>query len=455
MKGLFLFVSLIAVLTPVAKSQLSIKYEKYILPNGLQVILHEDHTVPIVAVNLWYHVGSAREKPGRTGFAHLFEHMMFQGSQNIPKGGHFSSLQDAGGTLNGSTANDRTNYWENVPSQFLELALYLEADRMGYLLPAMTQDKLDNQRDVVKNERRQSYENRPYGRADETISAMLYDPSHPYNWPVIGSMNDLSAAALGDVKEFFSLYYAPNNASLVVAGDINPAQAKEWIDKYFSPIPRGKDVGKAAIQQPKQNVSKRQTMEDRVQLPRLYLTWHSVPQSDENDATMDILADVLGGGKNSRLYRSLVYEKQSAQNVTAYQDSRELAGLFQIEVTAKPGFTLSDMESGVNDEIARLQESGITERELQRSKNSTKASFIYRLQSVGGFGGKADQLNRYNVMWGDPGSFNKDLARYEKVTAAQVQEAARAYLTKERVALSVVPMGKKELEATGTSPREK
>ncbi len=438
---------LLCAVSAVASGQLDIKFEKYTLPNGLQVILHEDHSVPIVAVNIWYHVGSAREKPGRTGFAHLFEHMMFQGSQNVAKGGHFGSLQDAGGTLNGSTANDRTNYWENIPSQFLELALYLESDRMGFLLPAMTQDKLDNQRDVVKNERRQSYENRPYGRADETIAAMLYEPSHSYSWPVIGSMTDLSAAALDDVKEFFTFYYAPNNASLVVAGDINPAQTKEWIAKYFSGVPRGKDVEKVKVNQPAKNVAKSQTMEDRVQLPRLYLTWHSTPQSGEDDATLDIVADILAGGKNSRLYKSLVYDKQTAQSVIAYQDSREVAGLFQIEVTAKPGVTLVEMEKGVNEQIAKLQNDGVTEREIQRSKNSTKANFIYRLQSVGGFGGKADQLNRYNVMWGDPGSFNKDLARYENVTAKDVQRAAKKYLTAERVALSVVPMGKKELEA--------
>ncbi len=434
-------------ITAASYGQLNIKFEKYVLPNGLQVILHEDHSTPIVAVNIWYHVGSAREKPGRTGFAHLFEHMMFQGSLDVPKGGHFGSLQDAGGTLNGSTTNDRTNYWENVPSQFLELALYLESDRMGFLVPAMTQEKLDNQRDVVKNERRQSYDNRPYGRADETIAAMLYEPLHPYNWPVIGSMADLSAASLDDVKEFFMLYYAPNNASLVIAGDFNPAQAKEWVDKYFGGLPRGKQVEKVAINQPTQNIAKRQTMEDHVQLPRLYLTWHSTPQSGEDDATLDVVADILAGGKNSRAYKSLVYEKQIAQDVSAYQASREIASLFQVEITAKPGFTLVDIEKGIDEEITKMQLSGVTERELQRSKNSIKANFIYRLQSVGGFGGKADQLNRYNVMWGDPGYFNDDLARYQKITTADVQRVARKYLTKERVALSVVPEGKKVLEA--------
>jgi zinc protease len=447
MKVPFALMLVLFAMTAASYGQLNIKFEKYVLPNGLQVILHEDHSTPIVAVNIWYHVGSAREKPGRTGFAHLFEHMMFQGSLDVPKGGHFSSLQDAGGSLNGSTANDRTNYWENVPSQFLELALYLESDRMGYLVPAMTQEKLDNQRDVVKNERRQSYDNRPYGRADETIAAMLYDPSHPYSWPVIGSMADLSAASLDDVKEFFNLYYAPNNASLVIAGDFNPAQAKEWVEKYFAGIPSGKKVEKVQINQPTKNNAKRQTMEDHVQLPRLYLTWHSTPESGEYDATLDVLADILAGGKNSRAYKSLVYDKQIAQDVAAYQDSREIAGLFQVEITAKPGFTLVDVEKGIDAEIAKLQESGVTERELQRSKNSIKANFIYRLQAVGGFGGKADQLNRYNVMWGDPGSFNKDLARYEKITAADVQNAARKYLTQERVALSVVPEGKKDLEA--------
>ena len=372
---------------------------------------------------------------------------MFQGSLDVPKGGHFGSLQDAGGTLNGSTTNDRTNYWENVPSQFLELALYLESDRMGFLVPAMTQEKLDNQRDVVKNERRQSYDNRPYGRADETIAAMLYEPLHPYNWPVIGSMADLSAASLDDVKEFFMLYYAPNNASLVIAGDFNPDQAKEWVDKYFGGLPRGKQVEKVAINQPTQNIAKRQTMEDHVQLPRLYLTWHSTPQSGEDDATLDVVADILAGGKNSRAYKSLVYEKQIAQDVSAYQASREIASLFQVEITAKPGFTLVDIEKGIDEEITKMQLSGVTERELQRSKNSIKANFIYRLQSVGGFGGKADQLNRYNVMWGDPGYFNDDLARYQKITTADVQRVARKYLTKERVALSVVPEGKKVLEA--------
>ncbi len=455
MKGLLIIMISFCIVAAPAASQLNIKFEKYTLPNGLQVILHEDQSTPIVAVNIWYHVGSAREKVGRTGFAHLFEHMMFQGSQNVAKGGHFGSLQDAGGSLNGSTANDRTNYWENVPSQFLELALYLEADRMGFLIPAMTQEKLDNQRDVVKNERRQSYDNRPYGRADETIAAMLYEPSNPYSWPVIGSMTDLSAASLADVKEFFTLYYAPNNASLAVAGDFNPAQAKEWISKYFGGIPRGKEVEKVKINQPTQNISKRQTMEDRVQLPRLYLTWHSTPGSGGDDAILDILADILAGGKNSRLYKSLVYEKQIAQSVSAYQDSREVAGLFQIEVTAKPGKTLSDMEKAVDEEIGKLREGGVTDREIQRSKNSIKANFIYRLQSVGGFGGKADQLNRYNIMWGDPGSINKDLDRYEKATAADVQRAARKYLTKERVELSVVPVGKKELEAGAPSLLEK
>ncbi len=319
MKSLIPGLLLFFLATGLVPAQVSIPFEEYTLPNGLKVILHEDNSVPITAVNIWYHVGSAYEKPGRTGFAHLFEHMLFQGSQNVGDDQHFGLIQEAGGSLNGSTNNDRTNYFETVPSNFAEMVLWLESDRMGFLLPSMTQEKLDNQRDVVKNERRQRVDNQPYGRAFERLHGLLYEPSHPYSWPVIGSMADLSAASLEDVKEFFRLYYTPNNASLVVAGEFDKRRMKDWIGKYFGDIDHGAPIDKLEIQHPTLSEDRRETMEDRVQLARLYLYWHSTPLTGSDDATLDILADVLTGGKNSRLYKALVYEKQIAQSVFASQ----------------------------------------------------------------------------------------------------------------------------------------
>lgn len=439
---------LLGLTTGLSPAQVNIPFEEYSLPNGLKVILHEDNSVPITAVNIWYHVGSAYEKPGRTGFAHLFEHMLFQGSQNVGDDQHFGMIQEAGGSLNGSTNNDRTNYFETVPSNFAEMVLWLESDRMGFLLPAMSQEKLDNQRDVVKNERRQRVDNQPYGRSFERLHAMLYEPSHPYSWPVIGSMTDLSAASLEDVKEFFRLYYTPNNSSLVIAGEFDKKRTREWVDKYFGDIPRGTSIEKLRIQQPTLSEDKRETMEDRVQLARLYLYWHSTPLTGPDDATLDILADVLSGGKNSRLYRALVYERQIAQSVSTSQISRSLAGIFGITVTAKPGIGLSEIQKVVDEEIERLIRDGITERELARSKNSRKSDFIYGLQSIGG---KAEQLNSFNVMWGDPSALNRELDRYAKVSLEDVRKAAAAYLTKGRAILSIVPMGKTDLEAKGVS----
>ncbi|MEE9225446.1 MAG: pitrilysin family protein [Bacteroidota bacterium] len=429
-------------------AQVDIKYEKYELPNGLDVILHEDHSVPIVGVNVWYHVGSAREKPGRTGIAHLFEHMMFQGSQNVGHNEHFRLIQGVGGNANGSTAEDRTNYWEVVPANYLEMVLWLEADRMGFLLPAMTQQKLDNQRDVVKNERRQSYENQPYGLAWETMCAALYPPENPYHWPVIGSMADLSAASLDDVHEFFKKYYPPNNASLCIGGDFNPKEAKQWVEKYFGEVPQGPSPGPISAGQPVVKEPRRLLLEDRVQLPRLYLAWHSPPLYEEGDAEMDILAGILSRGKSSRLYRRLVYEKKIAQDVFTCQQSRELSSLFFIIATAKPGIMLTELEKEIWSELECLEQEGPGENEVQRAKNSLKADFIYELQSIGGFGGKTDRLNEYNVLLGNPGYFNQELARYEKVRGRGVQGMANSYLSSDRVViLSIVPEGKKELEA--------
>jgi zinc protease len=413
-------------------------FEKYTLPNGLQVILHQDHSTPIVGVNIWYHVGSKNERPGRTGFAHLFEHMMFQGSKHYDND-YFGPLQKAGGRLNGSTSDDRTNYWETVPSNYLELALWMESDRMGFLLPAMTQAKLDNQRDVVRNERRQSYENRPYGLAEETISAAMYPPDHPYSWSTIGSMADLGAASRQDISEFFRRYYHPGNASLCIAGDFDPATAKRLVEKYFGPIPAGPKVEKLKPRPVALAESKRIRMTDRVGLPRLYMNWHTVPMLAPDDAELDVLSDVLAGGKTSRLYKALVREKQIAQEVHAYQNSQEIAGRFSIVVTPRQGHTLAQMESAVRAELARLEAEPPTAAEVSRAVNQFHAHLVRGLEPVSGFGGRADRLNMYNVFTGDPGYLAKDFERYLRVDPAGVRRVAGKYLGEKLVVLEVTP----------------
>ncbi|NLF72676.1 MAG: insulinase family protein [Candidatus Anammoximicrobium sp.] len=416
-----------------------IPFEKYCLANGLQVILHEDHSTPIVAVNVWYHVGSKNERPGRTGFAHLFEHMMFQGTRHYDKD-YFGPLQQAGGQLNGSTNQDRTNYWETVPSNYLELALWMESDRMGFLLPAMTQEKLDNQRDVVRNERRQSYENRPYGLVYEVLLAGLYPPDHPYSWPTIGSMADLAVASREDVADFFRRFYHPANASLCIAGDFDPAKAKRLVEKYFGPIPAGPKVPKVApapIRPLTEDI--RVNMTDRIGLARLHLVWRSVPLYAPGDAELDVLADILAGGKTSRLYRLLVRDKQIAQDVQASQNSREIDGNFFIVVTARPGQSLAELEAAVLGEVARLQAESPSAEEVGRALARHESSLIQHLESVGGFGGRADQLNLYNVYAGDPGYLEQDFGRYLQVDPAAVQRVARQYLGAKKMVLEVTP----------------
>ncbi|MEO8560501.1 MAG: pitrilysin family protein [bacterium] len=424
-----------------------LRFEKTTLPNGLQVILHEDHSTPIVVVNTWYHVGSGDEKPGRTGFAHLFEHIMFMGSQNVPVGQFDKWLESVGADNNGTTNSDRTNYYEVLPSNALPLALWLDADRMGRLLPVMDQGKLDLQRDVVRNERRQSYENRPYGRASEAILAALFPATHPYHWPTIGSMTDLSAASLEDVKEFFRTYYAPNNATLVIAGDFNRDSALTWVQRYFANIPRGPQMPERPVV-PAFAVARDTflVMEDKVTLPRLYETWHSVKLFHPDDAALDVLADVLAGDKNSRLYKRLVFDMQVAQDVNAFQSSGRLDGYFQITVTPKPGQTPSRMAALVTEELGKIVRDGVTPRELARSLNSRRASFLDNLASVLG---KANQLASYDYSAGTPDYVQQDLARYEKITAADVQRVAVNYLNKPKVVLTVVPEGRRQLMATG------
>ncbi|HEY0074585.1 MAG TPA: pitrilysin family protein, partial [Abditibacteriaceae bacterium] len=331
-----------------------IHFTQFRLRNGLRVILHEDHSTPIVSVNVWYHVGSKNEVPGRTGFAHLFEHMMFQGSKHHDED-YFKLLQEAGGSINGTTSSDRTNYFETVPANFLELALWLESDRMGYLLDALTEAKLSNQREVVKNEKRQNYDNQPYGLVGAKISETMYPLPHPYHWMTIGSLEDVTGASMDEVKDFFRRYYVPNNASLVIAGDFQPRQARQWVEKYFGPLKRGASIPPVKAPRPQLAREVRLEMEDRVTLPRIYLNWHTVPHYAPDDAALDMLAYVMVNGKGSRLYKSLVYDRQIAQDVSAFNSSRELAGAFSVVATAKPGKTLSELENAINEELARLK----------------------------------------------------------------------------------------------------
>jgi zinc protease len=405
--------------------------------------VHEDHGCPIVAVNVWYHVGSKNEVPGRTGFAHLFEHLMFEGSQHHDRG-YFHPLQEAGASLNGSTNADRTNYWEVVPKNALELALWMESDRMGFLLPALTPAKFDNQRDVVLNERRQNYENRPYGLAGMALMGALYPGDHPYHWLTIGAAEDLRAASLDQVKEFFQTFYRPANASLAIAGDVDTDDVLRLVTDHFGGIDGG---SKPAAVRPKIPSARSQQVrllhEDRVELPRLYLAWHSPALFASDDAELDLVADMLSSGKTSRLYRSLVYEQRIATEIAASQNSREAGGFFQIAATAAPGHTLAELDRTITAEIAAIAASGPSTAEMERALAQAEAHFIYRLQTVGGFGGKSDQLNAYNIFLGEPGYFDRDLERYRKVAPDGLKRAAAEWLRPDaRVALSVVPHGR-------------
>jgi zinc protease len=427
---------------PASPPKIEVKYAQFTLPNGLRVILHEDHSVPMVTVNTWYHVGSGRERTGRTGFAHLFEHLMFMGSGHVKPGEFDQWLEAAGGDNNGSTAEDRTNYFIDVPSNSLELALFLESDRMGYLLDTMTPKTVDAQRDVVKNERRQSYENRPYGQASITLTEMLYPEGHPYHWPVIGYMPDLSAASYDDVVAFFKKYYSTANASLVVAGDIDSANARRLIEKWFGDVKPGAPAEPMTIPGVALTGVQKNTITDKVQLPRLYLSWLTPRIFAPGDAALDVVGDILAGGKNSRLYKRLVYDMQIAQSVFASQSSRALSSNFVIVATPRPGHTVDELQKVIDEEIAKLQSEPPSQHELDRSINQWEASFYNRMESVGGFGGKGDQLNAYYTSTGDPDWFNEDLARYRALSASDVQAAAAEFLPRDRrVELIVMPEG--------------
>jgi zinc protease len=429
-----------------------IPFSKHTLANGMDVILHEDHSCPIVGVNLWYHVGSKNEQRGHTGFAHLFEHLMFEGSAHHDKG-FFEPLQGAGASLNGSTNADRTNYWEVVPTGALELALWMESDRMGFLLPALTEAKFTNQRHVVLNERRQNYENRPYGLAPMAMLAALFPPDHPYHWATIGEVADLERARLDDVRAFFQAYYHPANASLALSGDFAPDEALALARAYFEGLPAGPPVPPVRPTQPALAGEARVYLEDRIELPRLYLAWLTCPMFANGDAELDLAADVLANGKTSRLYRRLVFEERIATDVSATQNSREAAGFVQIGATAAPGHTLAELERAIVQEVGRLAADGPTADEMERGKIQAEAHFMYRLQTVGGFGGKSDQLNAYNTFTGDPGFFEQDFGRYAAVTPPALAAAVIRYLDHpRRVGLSIVPRGRLDLALPDSTP---
>lgn len=423
---------------------LSLPVETFTLTNGLRVFVHTDRSVPIVAVNLWYHVGSKDERPGRTGFAHLFEHLMFEGSAHVPEGAFDELLEAAGAVNNGSTTPDRTNYWTMVPPGALELALWLEADRMGWLLPAMTQEKLDTQRDVVKNERRQSYENRPYGLAWETLLDALYPPDHPYHWPTIGYMADLDAADLDDVRAFFRTYYAPNNATLALAGDVDVETARPLVERLFGPISRGPAVPRTVPPPVRLEEERRVVLEDSVQLPRLYMAWHSPAFFAPGDAELDAAAAILARHRSSRLYRELVIDREAAQDVNAFQNSGLLGSSFVVVATARPGVGLTELERAAREALAGMA-AAIEPRELERARNHLETSLVDELQSVAG---RADRFNLYAYFTGDPDYAPSDLERLRRLTPETVRDAVRTYLVDAPGAvLSVVPSGRRDLAA--------
>ncbi len=433
LSGVGLLLTLAALLnaaeqTPISAPQ--IKFEKYTLKNGLEVILSENHRLPLVAVDLWYHVGPANERAGRTGFAHLFEHMMFEGSQHVGPKMHDRFLEGAGASdINGTTDFDRTNYFETLPSNQLELALWLESDRMGYLLGKLDAERLANQRDVVRNERRQSVENTPYGLVEETLYHQLFPKTHPYFADVMGSHQDIEAARIDDIREFFRQYYTPNNSSLTITGDFDPAQAKAWVEKYFGSIPSGPPVPKITATTPPITAEKRVKVTDQVELPRVYMGWITPPIFQPGDPESDLLAQILGGGKSSRLYKKLVYEKQIAQDVQVQNSNLRLGSVFELQATAKPGVKPEDLEKAINEELEKLRAEGPTQAELDRARNVVETHVITSLERLGGFGGLADRLNQYNQFLHDPGYLPKDLARYDHATTADLKQIADEKLT--------------------------
>lgn len=430
-----------------ASDSIKIPFETYKLPNGLTVILSEDRTTPTVTVDVWYHVGSKNEVLGRTGFAHLFEHVMFTGSGHVPYGLHDKLTEGVGGSNNGSTNNDRTNYFEIIPSNYLESALWIEADRMGFLLDKLDIAKLNAQRDIVKNERRQGVDNQPYGRVSEIFSAAMYPKDHPYSWPVIGYMTDLTAASEEDVKSFFRLYYAPNNATLAIVGDFDPAQTKAWIQKYFGDLPKGQTVQRPSVPLGKLTANKRLVYEDRVQVPRLYIQWPTVGFKNDDSYALSLMASILSGSRTSRLQKALVYDSPKASGLFSFQNSSEDVGVFQLTVIPRPEATLTELEVAVDEILQKFRAEGPTAEELQKAKSGLELNFLRGLESNLG---KAEQLNAGSVFYGNPGYFSTNYQKTLAVTAADVKRVANQYLTRSRIVLSVVPKGKKDQASKAT-----
>ena len=439
--SLFMLASLHSADTPAQTPLPTVAFEKTTLSNGLQLILVEDRRLPIVAVNIWYHVGPANEAPGLRGFAHLFEHMMFSATRHIPRGLADQLLEGAGATdSNGSTDYDRTNYYDTVPSNQLELALWVHADRMGYLLDVLDQKALTNQQDVVRNERRQTVEGEPYGVVEEALAHAMFPKDHPYYSPIIGSHADIQAAKLEDVRQFFARYYGPNNASIVIAGDIDKARTRALVERYFGGLRRSEPVARPSVATPPITSERRVVVHDRVELPRIYIGWLTPKAYQPGDIELAVAAEILGGGKSSRLYKKLVYERQIAQEVDAAQNSYGITSTFVIDVIARNGVDVRTLEAAIDAELAELREHGPSQREVERARNSLETALLSSIEKLGG-DGLADQLNHYNQYTGDPGYLGKDIEQLRRVSPQDVQRVVRAYLARSsRAVVTGLPM---------------
>jgi zinc protease len=420
-------------------SAINIPFEKYTLPNGLTVVLSPNQATPTIAVDVWYHVGSKNERLGRTGFAHLFEHVMFTGSGNVPYGLHDRLTEGVGGNNNGSTTEDRTNYYENIPANYLESAIWLESDRMGFLLDKLDSAKFLAQRDIVQNERRQGTDNSPYGRWFEIASVGMFPEDNPYSWPVVGYMSDLQQSSLQDVKDFFKLYYAPTNATLAIVGDFDPAQAKAWVAKYFGDLPKGATIIRPNATPPTMTTEKRLVYEDQVQLPRLYVAWPSVGIKHDDYYPLQVLGSVMSGTRTARLTKALVYDKQSASELFMFPNAAEQLGAVYMMLNPRPGHSLDELLMSADSVIERFKREGPTADEMARALAGLEFQFVSGLQSNLG---KAETLLQGAVMFNDPAWYAKRYAKMKAVTAADVKRVANTYLGQGRVVLSMVPEGK-------------
>ncbi|HJQ20618.1 MAG TPA: pitrilysin family protein [Gemmatimonadaceae bacterium] len=427
-----------------SRDAIKIPFEQYKLANGLDVVLAPDHTSPTVAVTVYYHVGSKNEVAGRTGFAHMFEHVMFTGSGHVPYGMHDRLTEGVGGGNNGFTTNDETVYYETIPSNYLEDALWLESDRMGFLLDKLDSAKFNAQRDIVQNERRQRYDNQPYGRAPEIITTAVYPSDNPYSWPTVGYMSELKQATVEDVKQFFRTYYVPGNATLAIAGDFDPAQTKRWVSRYFADLPAGKPVVRPSVKPATVTKEKRLVFEDRVQVPRLYLAWPTVGTKSQDTYALNALSSILSDSRTARLTKALVYDRQSAASVNAVQQDRENVGEFVIILTPRPGHTLAELEAATDSVLERLKHEGPTAEEMQRASAGIEFGFVSNLESDLS---KAITLAQGAAYFGDPGHYRIDYNRLKSVTTADVKRVANTYLGAGRVVLSIVPNGQTQLAA--------